>query len=52
MKTLLDAVVPAGRSSVLWDGTNDPGMPVGSGVYMYRLKAGKFEQSRKMLLLK
>jgi hypothetical protein len=50
--TLLDETVPAGRKEVRWDGRNAAGDPVGSGVYFYRLKAGKTTISRKMVLLK
>ncbi|MDO9576403.1 MAG: kelch repeat-containing protein [Candidatus Cloacimonadales bacterium] len=38
--------------SVAWDGTDDSGKPVSSGIYFARLKAGKIELSRKMLLMK
>jgi hypothetical protein len=42
---------PAGFS-FLWDGTNDAGQPVSSGVYFYRLVAGDFRQTKKMLLVR
>ncbi|MBI1927480.1 T9SS type A sorting domain-containing protein [Candidatus Poribacteria bacterium] len=35
-----------------WDGRNTSGEPVASGVYFYTLKAGKFTDTRKMLILK
>ena len=35
-----------------WDGKNDVGEPVASGVYFYTLKAGKFSATRKMLIKK
>ena len=35
-----------------WDGHNDLGEAVGSGVYFYRLEAGDFSDTRKMLILK
>jgi flagellar hook assembly protein FlgD len=38
--------------SVEWDGTNEDGTTVASGVYLYRVKAGSFTATRKMILLK
>ena len=38
--------------SVAWDGTDQNDNPVASGIYLYRLKAGEVEISRKCLLLK
>jgi flagellar hook assembly protein FlgD len=52
VKALLDEVVPAGTTAINWDGRNEAGSTVTSGVYFYRLTAGKFSASRKMLLLK
>ena len=42
----------AGYKTVAWDGRNERGEVVASGVYFYRLKAGDFVQSKKMTLLK
>jgi hypothetical protein len=41
-----------GRHAVEWDGRNDRGQLVGSGVYFYRLVEPNFTATRKMLLLK
>lgn len=50
--TLVDSFVGAGRHSVVWNGRNENGQTVGSGVYLVRLRAGHFAGTRKMLLLK
>ena len=52
VRMLLNEVVPAGTTAVQWDGRNDAGSTVTSGVYFYRLASGKFTASRKMLMLK
>ncbi len=49
---LVNAEQDAGYYSVEWQGLNDAGYPVASGIYLYRLKANGFSQSKKMLLLK
>jgi hypothetical protein len=49
---LATGVHEAGRYHVEWDGTNSTGAPVGSGVYVYRLTAGKQTISKKMTILK
>jgi hypothetical protein len=50
--TLLDGTGSAGSKEVVWDGKDANGNQVGSGVYFYRLQAGKDTQTRKMILLK
>ena len=52
VRTLVDGYEPSGARSVSWDGTNDAGGKVASGMYTYRLTAPSFTESRKMLLLK
>ena len=42
----------SGRKSVAWDGTNDLGERVASGVYLYQLQSGMFKQTRKMILIR
>ncbi|MFQ6116011.1 MAG: FlgD immunoglobulin-like domain containing protein [bacterium] len=53
VRTLVDEHQSPGRYSVVWDGKDDLGERVDSGVYFYQLKAEpKFLQTRKLLLLK
>ncbi|HWR82283.1 MAG TPA: T9SS type A sorting domain-containing protein [Candidatus Deferrimicrobium sp.] len=42
----------AGWHDIEWDGADDSGQPVASGVYWYRLTAGEFSDSRRMILLR
>jgi flagellar hook assembly protein FlgD len=52
IKTLINDFQIAGSKSVVWDGTDASGRSVSSGVYVYRLQAGDFVESRQMILLK
>ena len=50
--SLVDEHQTVGRHTVSWDGRDSGGEIVASGVYFYRLKAGGFVHTRKMLLIK
>ena len=52
VRTLVDKQLPAGAYRVGWDGRNESGRPVASGVYLYQLSAGGKNITRKMSLLK
>jgi len=52
VRTLFDEGRPAGRHSIVWDGLDESGLAVSSGVYFYTLSAPGVEESRKMLLLR
>ena len=60
IRTLLNSVKAAGVHRIKWDGKNEAGLPVASGIYVYHLRAipsGKaavkaFKQSRKLLLIR
>jgi hypothetical protein len=48
VRTLINARQPAGVSTVVWDGWDESGKEVSSGIYIYRLQAGEVVQSRKL----
>lgn len=53
IKKLVDRTMDAGSYDVIWDGTNDSGKPVPSGVYLYRLNSGnRYEEMKRMIMLK
>lgn len=51
IKSILDENQEVGYYSVLWDGTDDLGEPVSSGIYIYQITTNNFQQTKKMLLL-
>lgn len=52
VRTLVDVRQTAGPHQITWNGKSDAGLNVASGVYIYRIKAGEFDMSRKLLLMK
>lgn len=52
VRGLVHGDVAAGRYAILWDGTDDAGRVVGSGVYFYRLEAGELRETRTMVMTK
>ena len=52
VRTLVDAVRDEGTYHVLWDGTDNNGHHLASGIYLYRMRSGEFVRTRKMVLLK
>ena len=52
VKTLVNSTQDAGFKSVIWDATNYQGNPVSAGVYLYKIQAGEYISTKKMLLLK
>lgn len=52
VRTLVNKRLGAGDYTIRWDGRNDSGSEVSSGVYLYRLRTGDFVQTKKMLLVR
>ena len=52
VKTLADGITGFGTHNMVWDGTDNTGNQVGSGIYFYRLETGSFIESKKMVLIK
>jgi hypothetical protein len=52
IRNLVNSSQEAGYQSILWDGRNDSGISVASGIYIYRLEAGDYINTRKMILMK
>ena len=51
VRTLLAESMPAGRHSVVWNGDDDSGRSVATGVYLLRMETPDMAQTRKMLLM-
>ena len=52
VRVLINEIKPAGSYEARWDGTNDFGEVVSSGVYVYRLQSGEFASTKKMVFLR
>jgi len=52
VRTLVNKEQQAGRYDVVWDGNNNFGKQVSSGVYLYRISAGDFVMTKKLILQK
>jgi parallel beta-helix repeat protein len=52
VRTLVDEVNASGTYTVRWNGRDDSGALVASGVYFYRMVAGNYSQTRRMVMLK
>jgi len=52
VRTLVSGYQEAGSQSIIWDGADNTGSSVASGVYFYRINAGEFNATKKMMMLK
>jgi hypothetical protein len=52
VKKLVNEYKDPGYYDVVWEGVNNSGQPLATGIYLYRMTAGDFVQNRKMLFIK
>jgi hypothetical protein len=52
VRTLLDQTVPAGLNAQVWDGNDDQGRPVASGIYIAEFRSPGRSDTRKMTLVR
>ncbi len=52
VRTLVNQPQTAGDHTVIWTGTDNTNRPVASGLYYYKMTAGKYSSSKKMILMK
>jgi len=52
VRTLVNEYKSAGTHSISWNGRSDLGMEVSSGIYLYRIQAGNFTDTKRMILIK
>ena len=52
VKTLVNSNQPVGNYNVRWNGTNEFGTKVTSGIYFYRFSTGEYTNVKKMIMLK
>lgn len=52
VKTLVNEAKAAGNHSIVWKGLDDNNRPVSSGVYFFKMNAGKYSSTKKMIMMK
>ena len=52
VKTLVNETLESGNHTVIWNGTDNNGKSVSSGIYFYKLKTDNHEETKKMILMK
>ena len=52
VNTLINDKLDEGSHQVVWDGKDENNQPVASGIYLYKLEAGGYSKTKKMILLK
>jgi flagellar hook assembly protein FlgD len=52
VRTLLNDVKAAGNHTVVWNGKDNNGRSVSSGIYYYKMNTGKYSSTKKMIMMK
>ncbi|MBN1559030.1 Ig-like domain-containing protein [candidate division KSB1 bacterium] len=52
LRELVESEMPAGSHTVLWDGRDDDGLNLPTGIYLYRMTAGDYSETKKLTLMK
>lgn len=52
VKTLINEIKTAGTHQIIWNGTDNSGYSVSSGLYYYKMTAGKYSATKKMIMMK
>jgi hypothetical protein len=52
VKTLVNDKLNAGRHTIVWNGRDDSNKQVASGIYLYKMRSGKYSSAKKMILMK
>ena len=52
VKTLVKGIQEPGNHTIVWNGTDNNGRAVSSGVYYYKMNAGKYSSTKKMIMMK
>jgi flagellar hook assembly protein FlgD len=52
VRTLVNSDMQAGYHTIRWNGTNDMGKPLSSGMYIYRIHSSEFTSVKKLVLMK
>jgi len=52
IRSLSSEMMTPGYHAIIWDGTNDMGSQVSTGMYFYAIQSSEFQATKKMLFLK
>lgn len=52
VKSIREDILPAGNNTISWNGMDDNGKAVSSGMYLFKMQAGKYSSTKKMILMK